>query len=331
MEKTLVTGATGFVGAAVVRALVEKGVAVRIMARQGGSRKNLEGLSFEEVSGDIKDREAVNRAVSGCSQVYHVAGLYRTWMKQYDELIEVNVNGTVNVMDACLLHGVKKVVHTSSIGALGIKLDGSPSDESTPFNLHHLKIPYEMSKYEAEKKVFEYHKKGVPVVVVRPALVMGQGDIYPTPSGAMAINVIKGKIPSCFDGGIDVVDVDDVAQGHLLAMEKGGAGESYNLGTPGNFTTMKDLFGLIAETAGVKPPGMVVPKTAAILWAYISTFISDFITGSEPPATPGNIQILSLKKRVDFSKAVSELNIPGTPLKKIVEKTVNWYTANGYV
>ncbi len=331
MEKVLVTGATGFVGSAVVKELVKKGFTVRIMVRRNSSRKNLEGLSFEEVSGDVKDREAVNRAVSGCSYVYHIAGLYRTWMKQYKELFEINVTGTENVMEACLRQGVKKVVHTSSIGALGIKQDGSLSDEGTEFNLRHLKIPYEISKYEAEIKVYEYHKKGLPVVLVRPALVMGEGDIYPTPSGAMAINVIKGKIPSCFEGGIDVVDVDDVAQGHILAMEKGVTGESYNLGTIGNFVSIKDLFALIAETAGVKAPKMVVPKPAALIWAYFSTLISDYITNSPPPATPGNIHILSLKKRVDFSKAANELNLPQTPLNKIVEKTVNWYKRHGYV
>lgn len=331
MSRILVTGATGFVGSAIVKALLKRNENVRITVRKSSSRKNIEGLGAEIVEADINDPASIGAAVKGCSHVFHVAGLYRTWMRDYDALMQVNVAGTRNVLQAVLDHGVEKLVHTSSIAALGIRPDKKPSAEDVAFNLYHLKAPYEISKYEAEKVVQAYVQKGVHAVMVRPALVMGAGDIYPTPSGKMVIDVIKGKMPSYFDGGIDVVGIDDVVAGHLLAMEKGKAGESYNLGCVGNFTTMGALFKLIAQAGGVKPPAIQVPRFMALIWAMLITAFSDYVTHREPVATPANIRVLSAKKQVDFSRAVSELGIPQTPLKEVVEKTVAWYRKEGYL
>jgi len=331
LKKILVTGATGFVGSALVKKLLAQGHAVRITVRQESNRSNIKGLPLEEVQADITEPEKIKNAMEGCSQVYHVAGLYRTWMRDYDLLRKINVEGTRNVLEAAMKTGVEKVVHTSSIAALGVRDDGKPSDENVPFNLYHLNVPYEVSKYESEKVAFECSRRGLPVVVVRPALVMGEGDIYPTPSGKMVLDVIAGRMPSYFDGGIDVVDVDDVAEGHVLAMEKGKEGESYNLGTIGNFVTMRDLFTVIAEAGGVKPPRFAVPRFLALAWAYAITAVADAITHREPVATPSNIKSLGMKKRVDFSRARSELGLPQTPLQQIVEKTVRWYTKEGYM
>ena len=331
MSKILVTGATGFVGSAIVKALLKRNETVRITVRKSSSRKNIAGLGAEIVEADINDRASITAAIKGCSHVYHVAGLYRTWMRDYDALMRVNVEGTRNVLQAALDQGVEKLVHTSSIAALGIRPDGKSSAEDVTFNLHHLKAPYEISKYEAEKVVLDYVQKGVNAVMVRPALVMGEGDIYPTPSGKMVIDVIKGKMPSYFDGGIDVVGIDDVVAGHLLAMEKGKAGESYNLGCPGNFTTMGNLFRLIAQAGGVKPPAIQVPRVLALVWATLITALSDYVTHKEPVATPANIRVLSAKKRVDFSRAVTELGLPQTPLEKVVQSTVTWYKKEGYL
>jgi len=257
--------------------------------------------------------------------------LYRTWMRDYHLLKRINVEGTRIVLQAALEAGIKKVVHTSSIAALGIRMDGKPSDEQTAYNLHHLNLPYELSKYESEQVVLEFLLKGLNVVVVRPALVMGEGDIYPTPSGKIVLDILKGRVPSYFDGGIEVVDVEDIAAGHILAMEKGRSGESYNLGCKNNFTTMKNLFKLIADAGRVRAPFMQVPQSFALAYAYLLTTIADRITHQEPVATPDNIRILSLKKHVDFSKAVSELGIPQTPLINIIEKTVKWYKKEGYI
>jgi dihydroflavonol-4-reductase len=331
MGRVLVTGATGFVGSALVKKLVRQGRDVRITVRRGSDRRNIQGLAVEEIEADLQDIAGLRRAMKGVTELYHVAGLYRTWMGDYDQLRRTNVQGTEHVLKAAMEEGVRKVVHTSSIAALGVRTDGKPSDENTLFNLQHLRLPYEQSKYEAEVVATGYATRGLPLVIVRPAMVMGRGDIYPTPSGKLVLDVLKKRIPSYFDGAIDIVDVDDVADGHMLAMEKGVPGESYNLGCSGNFVTLKHLFGLIAETGRVKPPPVRVPRSGALAWAYALTVCSDWITRREPIATPANIRALSLKKQVDFRKACEHLQVPQTALTEIIRKTVRYYKEQGYV
>jgi dihydroflavonol-4-reductase len=330
MNKILVTGATGFVGAALVRQLLGQGRDVRITVRSESDHKNIKGLHLELARADIRNRNELKQAMEGCSQVYHVAGLYRSWMRDYDLLRQINVEGTRNVLEAALAAGVKKVVHTSSIAALGMPADGSPADEHAVFNLQHLMLPYEQSKFEAELVVSEYLEKGLPVVIVRPALVMGPGDLYPTPSGKIVLDLLHGRVPCYFDGGIDIVDVDDVAAGHILAMEHAGPGETFNLGCRGNFTSMGDLFRLIARTGGVRAPLLKMPVSLTLLYASTLTCIADCITHREPLATPANIRILALKRRVDFSKAVRVLGMPQTGLRAVVERTIEWYKKEGY-
>jgi dihydroflavonol-4-reductase len=331
MNRILVTGATGFVGSAIVRKLVKQGRDVRITVRRGSDRRNIQGLQVEEVEADLQDAAGLRRAMRGVAELYHVAGLYRTWMRDYDQLQRVNVQGTEHVLRAAMDAGVAKVVHTSSIAALGVRDDGRPSDENTPFNLQHLRLPYEQSKYESEVVAAGYAARGLALVIVRPALVMGRGDIYPTPSGKLVLDVLKQRIPSYFDGAIDVVDVDDVAEGHLLAMQRGAPGESYNLGCMENFATMKHIFDLIAEAGRVKAPALRVPRWGALAWAGALTLIADRVTHREPLATPANIRTLSLKKQVDFRKAAEQLQLPQTPLREVIRKTVRYYKDQGYV
>ncbi len=330
MEKILVTGATGFVGAALVKQLLRKGREIRITVRADSDHKNIQGLPLEMVNADIRNRDELTRAMDGCTQVYHVAGLYRSWMRDYDLLRQINVDGTRNVLAAALAAGVQKVVHTSSIAALGMTSDGSPADESVDFNLHHLQLPYEQSKYEAELVVREYIKNGLAVVTVRPAMVMGPGDLYPTPSGKLVLDVLHRRVPSYFDGGIDIVDVDDVAAGHILAMENAETGDVFNLGCQGNFTLMGDLFRLIARIGGVSAPFIKMPVPITIAYARAVTCIADYITHREPMATPANIRVLALKRRVDFSKAVRVLGVPQTPLHEVVARTIEWYKKESY-
>lgn len=330
MEKILVTGAPGFVGAALVRQLLRQGCDIRITVRSESDLKNVSGLPLEHVQADIRSRDDLKHAMDSCSQVYHVAGLYRSWMRDYDMLRQINVQGTRNVLEAALAAGVKKVVHTSSIAALGMPADGSPADENIAFNLQHLMLPYEQSKYEAELVVREYLNKGLPVVIVRPAMVMGPGDLYPTPSGKIVLDMLNNRVPCYFDGGIDIVDVDDVAAGHMLAMEHAEPGETFNLGCQGNFTDMGDLFQLIARLGGVHAPFLKMPVTCTLIYARMLTCIADYITHREPLATPANIRILALKRRVDFSKAVRVLGVPQTRLYDIVKRTINWYKKEGY-
>lgn len=330
MDKILITGATGFVGAALVRRLLRLGRDIRITVRAESDHTNIRGLPLEPVQADIRNLDALKRAMDGCTQVYHVAGLYRSWMRDYGMLRQINVEGTRNVLEAAHSAGVKKVVHTSSIAALGMPPDGSPVDEDSVFNLHHLKLPYEQSKFEAELVVREYLTKGLSVVIVRPALVMGPGDLYPTPSGKIVLDLLHGRVPCYFDGGIDIVDVDDVAAGHILAMDHAEPGEAFNLGCQGNFILMRDLFRLIARIGGVHAPFLKMPVSCTLLYARALTCIADYITHREPLATPANIRIVALKRRVDFSKAVRVLGIPQTGLYDIVTRTIEWYTQEGY-
>jgi len=330
VEKILVTGATGFVGAALVKQLLGQGRAVRITGRPDSDLRHVQGLPVETVQADIRDRASCAKAMEGCAQLYHVAGLYRSWMRDYDLLRQINVEGTRNMLAAALAAGVSKVVHTSSIAALGMPSDGSPADETVAFNLQHLRLPYEQSKYEAELVVREYIQRGLAVVMVRPAMVMGPGDLYPTPSGKLVLDVLHRRVPCYFDGGIDIVDVDDVAAGHILAMEKAESGDIFNLGCQCNFTLMGDLFRLIARSGGVGAPFIKMPVPLTMAYARTLTFFADYITHREPVATPANIRILAIKRRVDFSKAVRVLGIPQTPLHEVVARTVDWYKKEGY-
>jgi len=330
LEKILVTGATGFVGSALVKKLVAQGRRVRITVRADSDRKNIQGLPLEMVQADIRNFDELTRAMDGCTHVYHVAGLYRSWMRNYDLLRQINVEGTRNVLAAAFAAGVRKVVHTSSIAALGMSPGGQPADENVAFNLHHLRLAYEQSKYEAELVVREYIQKGLAVITVRPAMVMGPGDLYPTPSGKIVLDILRHRAPCYFDGGIDIVDVDDVAAGHILAMERAESGDVFNLGCQGNFTLMGDLFRLIARFGGVFAPFIKMPVPCTLVYARALTFFADYITHRAPVATPANIRILAIKRRVDFSKAVRILEIPQTPLHEVVARTVGWYKKEGY-
>ncbi|MBW1853871.1 MAG: SDR family oxidoreductase [Deltaproteobacteria bacterium] len=308
--KTLITGGNGFVGSSLTRELIARGEEVRVTVRQGSNTRNIDDLRVEKVYADIRDAGAIRKALKGCQRLYHTAGLYKTWLKDERELNQVNVEGTRTVLSEAQRAGVEKVVFTSSIAALGITEDGKPSDEKVAFNLWDTKLPYEISKYEGEKVAWEFSKRGLPLVVVRPSLVLGERDIYPTPS--------------------NVVDVHDVAIGHILAMEKGKLGESYNLGNNHNNISLKELFAHIAEIGGVSPPRFKIPYTAALAFSYTCLFIANRITHKPPLLTPGGIQVLHLFKKMDSSKALKELGVPQTPLKETIRKTVKWYKDKGY-
>ncbi len=328
--KTLITGGNGFVGSAITRKLVEKGEEVRVTIRQGSNTRNIDDLPVEKAYADVRDEASVRKALDGCQRLYHTAAIYKTWLRDEKEMDQVNVGGTRTVMREALRQGIEKVVFTSSIAALGVTQDGSPSTEDVTFNLWNTRLAYEISKYESEKVAWELAEKGLPLVVVRPSLVLGERDIYPTPSGKMVLDVLKGGYLFYLDGGINLVDINDVTAGHILAMEKGSIGESYNLGNNDNNISLKELFSLIAEIGGVPAPRFKIAYPVALAYAFLCLSVANYITHKPPLLTPGALQVLHLFKKMDSTKAITELGLPQTPLKETIRRTIDWYRENGY-
>lgn len=328
--KTLITGGNGFVGSALARKLVEEGEEVRVTIRRGSNTKNLEGLAVERVYADIRDEAAIGSALKDCRRLYHTAALYRVWLPDERELHQVNIEGTRTVLKAALGQGVEKVVFTSSIAALGINPNGEPSDEGVTFNLWDTKLPYEISKYESEQVAWDFVKKGLPLVVVRPSLVLGDRDIYPTPSGQLVLDVLHGRYLFYLEGGINLVDINDVTAGHIAAMERGISGESYNLGNNDNNICLRELFSHIGEVSGVTPPRFKIVYPAALAFAYSCLLMANYITRRPPLLTPGVVKLLRLFKKMNSTKAINELGLPQTPLRETIQRTVAWYSENGY-
>jgi len=244
---TLITGATGYIGSAVVRELLSKGQDIRCLVRETSSVKNLDGLRLELSCGDITDIGSVRRAVNGCDAVYHLAALYANWLPDSGLMYRVNEEGTRNVMQACLDAGIRKVVYCSSVAALGAH-GRTPADEGASFNLNSTKDHYYISKHRAEQVTLQFIRRGLPAVIVNPSNPIGPRDISPTPTGALIISIIKKRIPAYVDGGLNLIDVTDCARGIVAAMEKGRIGEKYILGNTN--VGIKEYFDLIVKAAG---------------------------------------------------------------------------------
>jgi dihydroflavonol-4-reductase len=323
----LVTGGTGFVGANLVAALVARGDAVRVLRRASSSLVALEGLAVEHAIGDVTDPDAVARAVAGCDMVFHVAALSAYWRARRAQVYHVNVEGTRNVMAACLRAHVPRVVHTSSVAAVGIAPRGALADESSPFDGLSATFAYAHSKRLAEDVVREYAAQGLNVVMVNPASVFGAGDHYLN-GGRIVIEYGRGRLPLVPPGGMCVVDVDAVVQGHLLAAEHGRAGERYILG--GENLSHRRVTQVVAEVAGVRAPRLVLP---AWLLAPAAVAVDAFNRVSPwPPLISGEqIRLSSVDFFFDSGKAVRELGYPLMPFRGAVEKAYRWYRERGYL
>ncbi|MFQ6117736.1 MAG: hopanoid-associated sugar epimerase, partial [Candidatus Bipolaricaulia bacterium] len=285
--KALVTGATGFIGANVVRVLVEKNYKVRALVRPGSDRRNLEGLDIELAEGDVRDRDSIKRAVEGCGLVFHVAALYSFWVRPRRLIYEVNVEGTRNVLQAALEQRVERVVHTSSVAALGLREDKKPADEETPVDFKKIIGDYKKSKYLAERVALEFSKE-LPVVIVNPSFPVGPYDIKPTPTGQVIVDFLNRKMPAYMETGMNVVAVEDVGVGHLLAAERGKVGERYILG--GENLTMRELLTLLAEITGLPAPKLRLPYYPILALSYINAAICA-LTGTAPRMTPETIRL----------------------------------------
>ncbi len=326
--KVLVTGATGFIGFHVARRLAEQGREVIALVRGEGDFSALESLGVELAIGDIRDGESVCRAAQGCRQLYHLAADYRIWVPDPWNMYRTNVQGTRNIMQAALKLGLEKVIYTSTVGALAASSDGAPANENTPATIKDMVGHYKRSKFIAEREAFRYIEKGLPVVIVCPSTPIGPVDRKPTPTGKMIVDFLNGRIPAYLDTGLNFVDVEDVAAGHLLAAQHGRIGQKYILGNQN--ITLKGFFGALAEITGAQAPKLRLPYLPVLFAAYADEAISR-ITNKHPRVPVAGVKMARKYMYFDCSKAVRELHMPRNPVPEAMAKAITWFRENGYV
>lgn len=324
---TLLTGATGFVGSAVARVLAARGHKLRVLVRPTSDRRNLAGVEAELALGDLNDAASLARATAGCRYVCHVAADYRFWVPDPDAMLRANVEGTLAMMRAAQAAGVERIVHCSSVAALGWAPQGELADETTPINEADFIGTYKRSKYLAERAVMDLvRQEGLPVVVVNPAAPVGPRDIKPTPTGKMIRDAAAGRVPAYIDTGLNMVHVDDVAEGHALALERGRIGERYVLG--GENLLLKDILALVANVVGRRAPTVELPE--ALVWpaAWFMEGLAR-LTGIPPMMTRDHIKMARHKMFYSSAKAMQELGYSPRPVRAAIEDAVAWFRADG--
>ncbi len=334
MSRVLVTGASGFVGSRLVRALVDRGEQVKALVRPGSSLKQLRGYSPGQVElavGDIMVGHTVFAALAGCNRLYHVASNFRMWAPNPEDILAPAIEGTRNTLEAARRRGLEKIVVTSSVAALGTTSDRSSMDESSEFNLPDAET-YILSKYRAEEVVQEMIDAGLPAVIVLPSGIFGPGDWKPTPSGDGILQYLRYppwlKFPVTA-GGLNIVDVDDVVSGHMLAMDNGSIGERYILG--GDNVTFEEMFGILSDYTGLARPGMNVPRGIVMLSGVLLELAARF-GGADPAVTRRLARDYAFGYAwVSSEKAEAQLGYEHRPAKVALERSVSWFLEKGYV
>lgn len=326
----LVTGATGFVGAAVARALIAEGEAVRVLARANSDRRNLEGIDVAIAEGDLNDAGSIRAAVDGCQTVFHVAADYRLWTRDPDTMIKTNVEGSKTIIRAASAAGAERIVYTSSVAVLGINKDGTPSDEETPVTVDDMIGVYKRSKFLAEEAVRELiEKESAPVVIVNPSTPIGPRDIKPTPTGRMIVEAAAGRMPAFVDTGLNIVHVDDVAAGHLLAWRRGKIGERYVLG--GYDMSLAEILGEIANICDRKPPRVSIPHGLIMPIAWLAEGWTRLTNGDEPFVTIDGIRMARKKMYFSSEKAKREIGYTARPAVEAIADAVAWFREHDYL
>jgi dihydroflavonol-4-reductase len=327
-DPVCVTGATGFIGSAIARALVGRGCAVRAMVEPAVDQTNLEKLDVEVVETDVRDGDAVRRALTGIRVVFHTAALYRFWARRSELFYDVNVGGTRNVLAAAAESG-SGVVYTSTVGTIGLRADGAPADEDVVADIEHLFGSYKRSKYVAEHETLRHAAAGLPVVITHPTFPLGEGDRAPTPTGKLIVDFLNGRVPAYVHTALNVVDVDDVAEGHLLAAERGQSGRSYILG--GENMGLVDILGVLADHTGLPRPRGRIPAAAALGAGRASELVQGRLL-HRSPAIPMEAARMSTTRMVfDDSRARGELDYTTGPAADAIRRSADWYVAEGYV
>jgi dihydroflavonol-4-reductase len=327
---TLLTGATGFVGAAVLRCLAKAGHNVRALVRPNSDRRNLSGVDCEIVTGDLTDQESLKHAVRGCEAVFHVAADYRIWVPDREKMNRINVQGTVDLIRAAAAAGVPRIVYTSSVATLRLREDGFPADEQSHAELSDMIGAYKESKFLAEKEVKRLVVEAKsPVVIVKPTAPFGPRDVKPTPTGRMVVEAASGRMPAYVNTGLNVVHVDDVATGHLLAYERGAVGESYILG--GENRTLQWILETVAEFSGQPPPRIRLPHWFVTPVAHIWEGVTRLRGYGEPMLTVDSVRMARKPMYFSSEKARRELGYSPRPAVEALRDEVEWFYNQGYV
>ena len=323
---TLLTGATGFLGSAVARELLKDGRPLKLLIRKNTDTRNIDDLDCELVYGDLRDRESLKSALTGCKTLYHTAAYYSLWSRDKKMIYDINVQGTRNILESALEANVEKVVYTSTVGCIGLSEDGSPANEERPMNTTILCNDYKLSKYQAEQVALELFGRGLPVVIVNPSTPVGPRDIKPTPTGKVILDFMNRKMPAYIDTGLNLIDVADCARGHILAEKKGRLGERYILGNKN--MSLKEILMALEVLTGLKAPRIKMPYWVAYSAGLACEWMSDSIT-QKPPAVPlAGVKMAKYFMYFDASKAVRELGLPQNLVENALGQAVHWFTEN---
>jgi dihydroflavonol-4-reductase len=327
--RAFITGATGFVGSHVARALAQQGADLRLLVRPSSRTDNIADLRAEVMMGDLREPESVKQAMRGCEFVFHIAADYRLWVRDPEQMYRANVEGTRAIIQAAQECGVRRVVYCSSVATMGFTNTGQIVDEDAPVSLADMVGPYKRSKFMAEQIALEAGRKGANVVVVNPTTPIGEYDIKPTPTGRIIVDFLKRKFPAYVDTGLNLADAKEVARGHILAMEKARPGERYILG--GQNLTLKQILDKLAALTGLPAPTMKVPHAVAMGFAALDQFFTGVVLGKEPRATIDAVKMGRKMMFASSAKAERELGYRSLPVEDALRRAVQWFQEHGYV
>jgi dihydroflavonol-4-reductase len=327
--KAFITGATGFVGSHVARALAAQGADLRLLVRSTSRLDNIADLRAETATGDLRDPESLKKAMAGCEFVFHVAADYRLWVRDPEQMYRSNVEGTRAIIRAAQESGVRRVIYTSSVATMGFTREGHIAGEDSPVSIKEMVGHYKRSKFMAEQIALEAGSEGANVVVVNPTTPIGEYDIKPTPTGRIVVDFLNRKFPAYVDTGLNLADVKEVAHGHLLAMEKARPGERYILG--GENLTLKQILDKLSAVTGLSAPTMKVPHAVAMGFAIFDQFFTGTIRGKEPRATVDAVKMGRKKMFASSAKAERELGYNVMPVEDALRRAIDWFQAHGYV
>jgi dihydroflavonol-4-reductase len=325
---TFLTGATGFVGSHVARALAEQGADLRLLVRANSNTKNIDDVKADLFTGDLRDPASLEKGIAGCEVVFHVAADYRLWVRDPEEMYRANVEGTRAILEAARKNRVRRVVYTSSVATMGFTSNGQPADENSPVSLDKMIGPYKRSKFMAEQVAIESARTGQDVVIVNPSTPVGERDIKPTPTGRIVVDFLKKKFPAYVDTGLNLVDVKECAWGHIAALEKGRSGECYILG--GENLTLKQILDKLAAITGLPSPKIRVPYVLALATGIVDEVVTGRIRGREPRATIDAVRMGRKKMFVSSGKAERELGWKRVPVDDALRRAADWFRENGY-